>query len=227
VSDLRRGDVGPTGRFAQPVGARAPDSDPFDRMLLSTDGTVTTLLAACTGEPIITRATRQAGPASLDRLLTATGCWWHPDATLLEVSRAERVIARRVTLRGGRSDVAYVLAESLAVPDRLPRRVARGLTSEGASLGRLLTAGPVETRREVLQVTAVSADEAACDHLGVRPGATLAQRTYRIVIGERAAAAVTEWICPGRLAAAALQSHPHRPNRAQALTGTGVEGDAS
>lgn len=40
--------------------------DPFDRMMLMTDGTVTTLLEACTGEPIATRTVRQAGPASLD-----------------------------------------------------------------------------------------------------------------------------------------------------------------
>jgi chorismate-pyruvate lyase len=104
-------------RGPAPPRPMAADIDPFDRMLLSTDGTVTTLLATCTGEPIITRATRQAGPAPLDRLLTATGCWWHPDAKLLELSPADRVIARRATLRGGHSGVVYVLAESLVVPD--------------------------------------------------------------------------------------------------------------
>ena len=96
------------------------DIDPFDRMLLTADGTVTTLLEACTGEPIVTRTTRQAGPATLDRMLAATGPWWHPDVQLLELAPAERLIARRVTLRGARSGVAYVLAESLVVPDRLP-----------------------------------------------------------------------------------------------------------
>ena len=38
------------------------DFDPFDRMLLTADGTVTSLLEACTGEPIATRTTRQTGP---------------------------------------------------------------------------------------------------------------------------------------------------------------------
>ena len=51
------------------------DVDPFDRMLLTTDGTVTSQLEAATGEPIITRTTRQAGPATLDVLLAATGPW--------------------------------------------------------------------------------------------------------------------------------------------------------
>jgi hypothetical protein len=39
--------------------------DPFDRMLLTADGTATSLLEACTGEPITTRTTRQAGPAKI------------------------------------------------------------------------------------------------------------------------------------------------------------------
>jgi hypothetical protein len=67
------------------------DFDPFDRMLLTADGTVTSLLEACTGEPITTRTTRQAGAVTLDRLLTITGGWWHPDAGLVELAPVGRV----------------------------------------------------------------------------------------------------------------------------------------
>ncbi len=194
------------------------DIDPFDRMLLTADGTVTTLLEACTGEPIVTRTTRQAGPATLDRMLAATGRWWHPDAQLLELAPADRLIARRVTLRGACSGVAYVLAESLVVPDRLPTVIGNRLLRAGASLGRLLAARQLETRRVVLHIVAVRAGE-ACDHLGVRPSATLARRTYTIVVGQRTVAAVTEWLSPGRLAtmtrasgeASAAASPPLRP----------------
>ena len=185
--------------LAPSVPTRSLDIDPFDRMLLTADGTVTTLLEACTGEPIVTRTARQTGPAPLDRVLAATGRWWQPDAQLLELAPAERVIARRVTLRGARSGVAYVLAESLVVPDRLPGRIADRLVRAGASLGRLLAARHLETRRAVLHIDAVRAG-AAGDHLGVRPSATLARRTYTIVIGRRTVAAVTEWLLPGRLA---------------------------
>jgi chorismate-pyruvate lyase len=182
------------------------DFDPFDRMLLTADGTVTSLIEACTGEPITTRTTRQAGPATLDRLLTITGGWWHPDAGLVELAPVEQLIARRAILCGVRSGTTYVLAESLVVPNRLPGVDAERLGSEGTSLGRLLATGRLETRREVLQITAVRAGEAA-DHLDVGPSATLACRTYRIVVGQQAAAVVTEWLPPGRLAAAALRSN--------------------
>jgi chorismate-pyruvate lyase len=178
--------------------APEPGLDPFDRMLLTVDGRVDPLLEACTGEPITTRTTRLAGPATLEQLLTATGGWWHPDAGLLELAPTDQLIARRAILCGVRSGAAYVLAESLVVPDRLP-----GVDAEG--FGRVLTDGRLETRREVLGVTAARAGEAS-DHLGVGPGATLVWRTYRVVVRRRAAAVVTEWLAPGRLAAAAVRS---------------------
>ena len=180
--------------------------DPFDRMLLTTDGMVTTLLEACIGERIVTRTTRQSGPALLDQLLAAAGRWWYPDAQLLELAPVERLIARRVTLRGARSGVAYVLAESLVVPDRVPDPVGRGLQRAGASLGRLLAAGRLESRRDILEITAVRA-AAAGDHLEVAPSALLVRRCYTILIGRRPVAAVSEWLVPGRLAATT-----HAPN---------------
>jgi chorismate-pyruvate lyase len=191
-------------RTASRVAGASPDIDPFDRMVLTADGTVTTLLEACTGEPITTRTTRETGPATLDRLLGVADGWWRQsDARLLEPAPAEAVIARRVTLHGARSGVAYVLAESLIAPERLPCSLAARLQRAGASLGRLLAADSVETRRELLHITAVRAGSAS-NHLGVPPGANLARRTYRILTGRRTAAVVTEWLPRGRLAAMAL-----------------------
>jgi chorismate-pyruvate lyase len=172
-------------------------------MLLNGDGTVTTLLEACTGEPIATRTTRRAGPATLDTLLAATGSWWHPDARLLELAPADELIARRALLHGARSGIAYVLAESIVAPDRLPAPLPEHLAYEGASIGRLLTAWSLETRREVLEIAAIRAGRAS-RHLGVGPGETLARRTYRIVIRRQTAVVVTEWLVPGRLTAAAV-----------------------
>jgi chorismate-pyruvate lyase len=182
-----------------PPGARSLDADAFDRMVLTADGTVTTLLEACTGEPIVTATTRLAGPATLDQLLAGVGRWWHPDVRLVEPAQRERLIVRRVTLRGGRSGAAYVSAESLVAPDRLPDPVADRLQQPGASLGRVLAASQLETRRELLEVVAVRAG-AVGDRLGLRPGAQLARRSYTIVVGRRTVAAVTEWLAPGRLA---------------------------
>ena len=185
--------------------ATSPLTDPFDRMLLSTDGTVTTLLESCTGEPIVTRATRQSGPAAIDELRTAVGCWWHPDAGILGLAATERLIARRVTLTGARSGVAYVAAEALVVPDRLPELLAHRLSRAGASLGRVLADCRLETRRELLEIATVRAGSVGAQ-LGVAPHSTLLQRTYTIEVGRRAVSAVTEWLVPWRLAASAARS---------------------
>ena len=55
--------LGGSAAVAPPVGTRSLDLDPVDRMLLTADGTVTTLLEAGAGEPIVTATTRQAGPS--------------------------------------------------------------------------------------------------------------------------------------------------------------------
>lgn len=185
----------------RPAAWDVGDLDPFDRMLLTTDGTVTTLLEACAGEPIVTRTTRHSGPATLDQLVAATGRWWHPNARLLGLASTECLVARRVTLRGARSGVAYVFAESLVASDRLPGGISHGLRHAGASLGRLLGVGLLESRREIHEITAVRAATAG-DHLAVAPSTLLVRRCYTIVIGARPVAAVSEWLEPGRLGAA-------------------------
>ena len=92
-------EAAPNVAWDHPVPTNSFDTDHSIRMLTA-DGTVTTLLEACTGEPIVTRTTRQAGPATLSEMVGAVGRWWHPSPRLVELTPAERLIARRVTLRG-------------------------------------------------------------------------------------------------------------------------------
>ena len=99
-------------------------------------------------------------PATLGRLLATTGRWWHPDAQLFELATPERLIVRQVTLRGARSGVDYVLAESLVVPHRLPAWSPP--PPAGGSLARATARSPpLETRREVLDIIAVRAGKPA------------------------------------------------------------------
>ncbi len=175
-------------------------TDPIDRTLMTSDGTVTTMLEAFTGEPIVTVLARQSGPANLAVLEREIGCWWQPSTELLELAPAERLIARRVVLRGRQSGAAFVAAESLVVADRLPDPTALDIDRVGTSLGRLLNASGLATRRRIVE-TVEARDAAVNDRLGVTRTARLARRTYTIASTERTLAAVTEWIVPGRLAA--------------------------
>jgi chorismate-pyruvate lyase len=181
--------------------------DPLDRILLTGDGTVTTLLESCLGEQIVTKTTWQSGPAALAKLGTHTGVWWHPDAALLQLAPDEEIIARRATLRGASSGTAFVLAESVLVPDRLPSEVAIALRRDGSSIGRLLNSTATETRREVLDIGRLRAGEAS-DHLATNPGTSLAWRTYGIAVGGRRALLISEFIVPGRLSSVAVRPSP-------------------
>jgi chorismate-pyruvate lyase len=192
-------DFGPTGP-GTPTSWATLYLDPVDRMLLTADGPVTTTLADCTGEPIVARRVRQAGPARLGTLVAAAGAWWHADEDLLGLAPLERVIARRVVLCGARSQIPYVLAEALVVADRLPAMIADRLLLADASLDRLLVAARVDTRRELVDVVSVRAGDSA-DHLGTARRAMLVRRASAIVIGDRTVAAMTDWLVPGRLTA--------------------------
>ena len=195
-------DIGPAGHGTST--GRAPlYIDPVDRMLLTADGPVTTALADCIGEPIVARRVRQAGPARLSTLVTAAGPWWHADEELLGLAPLERVIARRVVLCGARSRIPYVLAEALVVADRLPGMIADRLLLADASLDRLLAAARVEARRELVDIAAARAEDAAND-LDTARRAMLARRASAIVIGDRTVAAATDWLVPGRLTATLL-----------------------
>jgi DNA-binding NarL/FixJ family response regulator len=200
--------VGPytdgVARRRLPAATPSLDIDPFDEMLLAAGGAVTTMLEACTGEPIESHPVRHAGPDTVDRLVARSGTWWRPDPRKLDLAREERVIVSRVSLCGAHSRVAYVLAESVVVPDRMPHAVAERMRHAQVSLERLLAAGQLESRRDPVKLAAVRAG-ADGDHLAVRPSATLARRTYTVMAGNRPVAAVTEWLPPGRLAARALR----------------------
>jgi chorismate-pyruvate lyase len=188
------------GRYAE-----AWRLDLFDRILLLGDGTVTTLLEACVGAPIATRTTRQAGPAGLETLVAETGAWWHPDAAQLRLAAGEEVIARRSVLHDRSNGLAYVLAESLLVPDRIPSKVTGSLFRAGSSIGRIINGNSIETRRELVQLGQMRAGDAS-DYLDIEPGATVVWRTYQIMIAGRPALLISEIIVPGRLSASALGS---------------------
>jgi chorismate-pyruvate lyase len=178
--------------------ARALGLDVFDRMLLTGDGTVTTSLESCVGEPITTRTTLQAGPAVVPELVANTGLWWHPDAGVLRLAPDEELIARRAVLRGETTGTAFVLAESLLVPDRLPSQIATALHRNGSSIWRLLNGTSTETRRELLGIGRMRAGESS-GYLGTESGASLAWRTYQITVAGQPAVLISEMIVPGRL----------------------------
>lgn len=111
---------------------------PFQRALLSIDGTVTKFIEAYVLEPVESVLLMQQTQSVLT------------DHTWLALPAQSEVVARQVLLRGRYSATIYAYAASLLVLQRLPASVLHDLTTEPAGIGRVLLNSQIENRREIL-----------------------------------------------------------------------------
>jgi chorismate-pyruvate lyase len=158
---------------------------PFQRALLTIDGTVTKFIEAYTMEPIdVVRLAQSVLP------LRAAHDW-------LEAPEGTPVIRRQVLLQGRYSSVRYAYAASLIVPDRISQETRDRLEVDGESLGRILLSGMIETRRDILwygRERASDVPEPVRELLG---DDFLISRAYRIVNDDRVLMLINEKF-PGR-----------------------------
>lgn len=149
-----------------------PADDPsltrFQRMLVGTDGTVTHVLEAYAGEPV-----------EVVKLLQAFDV---PDGSEaeLEVAVHDRVLRRRVLLRGAETGRTLLYAEAVVALGRTGPELLDGLVETDKPIGRLLAEHRMETFREILRVQREAAGGIGA-HFGLDPAGELVSRTYRIV----------------------------------------------
>lgn len=145
---------------------------PLQRVLLTTDGTVTNVLEALSGEPVALVKLSQSydlSPADDPDLCTADG---------------ESLIRRRILLRGRSSGRSYVYAESVVMVNRLHPALCHDLVETDNPIGKLLVQSRVETFREFVSWGFEPAGDIAV-HFGLGEDDQLISRTYR-VFSERA-----------------------------------------
>ena len=155
---------------------------PFQRILVSTDGTVTRTLEAFTGEEIKC--------VKLDQSFGALGSRLGEDTNLESVA-GDTVIRRTILLRGRKTLTNYVHANSAVLVDRVPVTMVYGMIYTSKPVGLLLAEDRVETTREVL----AAGEEPAGAHgrfFGLDPDEPMISRTYRIIVGRRPALLITE-----------------------------------
>jgi chorismate-pyruvate lyase len=155
----------------------------FQRMLLSTDGTVTHILEAYAGEPI-----------EVVKLLQEFDTCAEGDAAL-DLSGEEKVLRRRVILRSSRSRQNLLYAEAVVVPERVEPGFLDGLVGTDEPIGALLARTRLETFREILRVFREPAGVNGAV-FGIDPTAELIARTYRIVSGGQPILLITEKFPP-------------------------------
>jgi chorismate-pyruvate lyase len=153
---------------------------PFQRVLLATDGTVTDILEAYTGQKILV-------VKLLHSLVRLSGDL----AGYLEVDARDRVLLRRILLQGQRDRKNYIYAESLLLPDRLNRQLRQDLFATRKPLGQLIGEAQLETRREILGCGIEPAAELG-RFFGAASRSQMIARTYRVFVACRPVMLITE-----------------------------------
>jgi len=112
--------------------------EPFQRAILTIDGTVTKFIEAYMMEPVVIVRLAQE-----TRQLPTDHIW-------LDAPHGTDVIAREVLLQGKYSHRIYAYAVSLLAADQLPEEVKNRLGPGGEGLGRILVNTRMESYREIL-----------------------------------------------------------------------------
>lgn len=155
----------------------------FQRMLLATDGTLTHILEAYADEPIEVEKLLQAFDTSTD------------DDAHLDLGYDEKVLRRRVLLRGRTSGRNLLYAEVVVVADRVDPVFLAGVVGTDKPIGLLLAESRMETFREIL-VAGRRAAGAVGPRFGLPPASDLVFRTYRVLAGGRPIMLITEQFPP-------------------------------
>lgn len=183
----------PTERFAaHPIAIWSADAllaerdlSLFQKVLLSTDGTVTELLSLYCGRPIRARKVAQSfAVGTAPRLLAA--------------APHERILQRTIVLGSGSGD-ELLFADSRFVFDRFSTAIQHDLLHTELPIGLLWRRERLETHREIVDRRSETCD-AVADLLGVAHDATLYSRTYVIFHQHRPLGVITE-----KFSAAALR----------------------
>src|SRR5688500_3130627 len=149
-------------------------------MLLDTDGTVTHIVEAYAGEPI-----------EVVKLLQEFDTANEGDALLDLSEDDEKVLRRRVVLRGRGSKRNLLYAEAVVVPGRVEPAFLDGLVGTDNPIGVLLAQNRTETFRQILRVYREPAGATGAI-FGVEATADLIARTYRILAGGLPVLLITE-----------------------------------
>ena len=151
---------------------------PAQQVLVKTNGTVTHILEAYTGEPMRIVKLSQGYVAC-------------EDDRRLDLESGHPVLQRTVLLQGSNSGRNYLFADSIMIPDRLDRRVVDGLLNTDTPVGTLLVENRVETFREILTVGTEPAGSCAA-YFGIAPDDEMICRTYRVLASKRPIMLITE-----------------------------------
>lgn len=159
--------VGQSASVPQDFAGELASLPPFLRVLLTTDGTVTSSLQAFFWEQIAVETLSQAETVLEE------------DCVAIDAHRGDHVTLRQVQLRGCDSGNIYVQAKSLIRLDVLPQTLVDAIVARKLGVGELLRDCGLESYRQILA-------------MGHEDSAQSVWRSYRIAIASQPFIHITE-----------------------------------
>ncbi len=152
---------------------------PLQRILLTTDGSITRTLEALTGETVRVETVTQEVVGADEDLSARLG-----------VDVGDEVNFRVVNLIA--DDRVLVHATSFTPLSRLRPEFRKDIMKEDVPIGRILARLRIEARREIRDFGVIQADEGLADIFQVSSGSLLLRRNYDIIHDESVLMNITE-----------------------------------
>lgn len=151
----------------------------FQRILLTTDGTLTEILEAYLFEKI-----------QVEKLFQGT-ITLNQDIELMDLKKGERVIERKILLQGKVSRKNFVYAQSIIVPERFHKEIQEQLEVSRKPVGQLWLEHKIETFREIIDSGKEQVNELS-GYFHISEKETLLYRTYRVYSNRKPIIMITE-----------------------------------
>ena len=151
----------------------------FERILLTTDGTVTDMLEAYFFEQIqLVKLSEQL--IKLEHSLPA-----------MDLSQGAEVMERKILLQGKISRKNYIYAESILALDRLEEAFRQELLETKTPIGKIWLQQKVETFKEIID-TGKQPANGLCNYFNISESETVLFRTYCVRSNRKPTMMITE-----------------------------------
>jgi beta-ribofuranosylaminobenzene 5'-phosphate synthase len=141
---------------------------PVQKILLTTDGSITQIFEALTGEEVSVETL-------LQKVIPASG----EISKLLNISSSEDVNYRVVNLKNSKGVLVH--ATSYAPLKRIPSEFKEKITKADIPIGKIMKELKIEARREIVSCSVAAADEKLAGLFDVPEGSNLLKRNYNII----------------------------------------------
>ncbi len=152
---------------------------PFQRILLTTDGSITDMLESYSRERMkLVKLSEEISNLETDILP-------------MQLKKGAEVIERKILLRGKISQKNYIYAESIIVPNRLVERFRKELLTTKTPIGKLWYEQKIETFKEIITTGKYCANQLA-SYFQINPQDKIIFRTYCVISNQKYTMMITE-----------------------------------